>query len=403
VRHAVGKTAVNMNRAIPVAVALALTSATASAAEWEFNPTVEAGYLYDNNYRLATSGSETTVEGPLLDAQLELRSLSQKSEFTLTPRVRATYFPSESDLDAVDYFANLSWLHHGQRVETQLHGEFSDQDVVTSEQPSVDAGGGLGQPDIGDSGIVLVENRRTRASLRPSMSFDVSQKRELQFEAGYTDVSFDEQVSAAQVDYNVTDVVAGLVSRLTEQSSLITRLRGARYDIDTLEVTDGYGADVEWNTHDAAETQKYLRLGAEHVELQNGDSKVAWVAGVGMSMLLGRNELFTDLSRNVGPSSVGAVVTRDQLRVRFTRAMTPRLSFLAGVRGTHDDTVDSSLGLGARTYATGDLGLQWRWQEEYSLRVAYDYTWQKFRTAGAHAASSGALVSILYQPLQRRR
>jgi hypothetical protein len=57
----------------------------------------------------------------------------------------------------------------------------------------------------------------------------------------------------------------------------------------------------------------------------------------------------------------------------------------------------------ARSYATGDLGLQWRWQEEFTLRVAYDYTWQEFDDALVDATSSGAMVSITYEPLQRRR
>jgi hypothetical protein len=387
--------------AIPIAIAL--TSAPAGAADWEFNPTVEAGYLFDDNYRLTIPGTEIEVQGPLADAALEIRTLTPQGEFSFTPRVRATYFPDASDLDAVDYFGTLNWQHRGQRVQTLVRGEFADQDVVTSEQPSVDVGGDLGEPDIGDSGRVLVENRRMRASLRPSLSIELSPRRSLEFDAGYADVSFDTEITAAQVDYNVADVAAALVTRLTEQSSLIARLRGARYDIDTLEVTNGYGAELEWSTSNAAETRKYLRAGAQNIELQNGDSKVAWVAGAGVSFLAGRNELFADLARNVGPSSAGAVVTRDQLRLRFTRAMTPRLSLLAGLRGTHDDALDTALGLGARSYATGDLGLQWRWQEEFSLRAAYDYTWQEFRDDVTDATSSGAMVSILYQPLQRRR
>ena len=75
-------------------------------------------------------------------------------------------------------------------------------------------------------------------------------------------------------------------------------------------------------------------------------------------------------------------MTRDQLRLRWTRAMTPRLSLLAGLRGTHDDDVDTDVARSSRArYATGDVGLQWRWQEEFSLRVAYDYTWQEFDDA----------------------
>jgi hypothetical protein len=38
------------------------------------------------------------------------------------------------------------------------------------------------------------------------------------------------------------------------------------------------------------------------------------------------------------------------------------------------------------------------------LRVAADYTWQKFDDALTDdATSSGAIVSVLYEPLQRRR
>lgn len=387
-------------------LAFGAIAAPAVAADWEFNPRVEAGYLYDDNYRLATPGSEIDVSGPLLDAQLELRSLTQTSEFSLTPRVRATYFPDNSDLDAVDYFANLDWTRRGQRVNTRLRGEFAHQDIVSSEQPDVELGGDLGEPDLGDAGRVLAENRRMRMALRPSMSFDVSERRELQFDAGYADVSFDEQISDAQVDYNTADVAAGLLTRVNERVNFIARLRGARYDIDSREeVTNGYGAELQWDRRTAAETRSYLRIGAQNVELVGGDSNVAWLAGAGVNFLVGRNELFLDLSRNVGPSSAGVVVSRDQLRLRWSRAFSPRLALIAGLRGTHDEDIDDTdlSTFTERSYATGDVGLEWRWQEEFSLRVAYDYTWQEFQDAVADATSSGAMVSVTYQPLQRRR
>ena len=378
-------------------------SVPAGAAPWEWNPTVEAGYLYDDNYRLSTPGGEIEVQGPLVDAELELRTLTQTGEFSFTPRIRATYFPDETDVDAVDYFANLDWLHRGQRAETRLRGEFAQQDIVNSEQPDADSGGDLGEPDFGDSGRVLVDNRRMRASLRPSLSFELSPRRELQFDAGYTDVDYEEEISNAQTDYTTADISAGLRARLNERSTLTTRLRGATYDMQAGEEQNSYGADVQWDTRTADETRTYLRVGAQNVEVSGGDSELAWLAGAGISKAIGRNELFADLSRNVGPSSAGVVVTRDQLRVRWTRAMTPRLSFLAGVRGTNDEDVDPVSTFQPRSYVTGDVGLQWRWQEEFSLRVAYDYTWQEFEDAVDDATSSGATLSFIYQPLQRRR
>ena len=186
-------------------------------------PRIEAGYLYDDNYRLTTPGNEIDVSGPLLDAEMEWRAITPTSEFSLTPRVRATYFPDASELDAVDYFANLDWLRQGQRVNTRVRGEFAHQDIVSSEQPDSGSGGDLGEPDVGDSGIAFTDNERTRYALRPQMSFDVSERRELQFDAGYTDVSFDREISNAQVDYNTIDAAAGLLTRLNETSTLTAR------------------------------------------------------------------------------------------------------------------------------------------------------------------------------------
>jgi hypothetical protein len=378
-------------------------SLPAGAADWEFNPTLEAGYLYDDNYRLATPGNEIKVSGPLADAQLEIRALTQTGEFSFTPRIRATYFPDETDLDAVDYFANLNWEHRGQRFESRVMGEISQQDIVNTEQPDVDSGGDLGEPDFGDSGIVLLPNRRSRANIRPLLVLELSPRRELIFGAGYLDVKYDEQISEAQTDYTTADASAGFRARLNETMTLTTRLRGAQYDLDFSENTNAYGAELQWDTRTVTDTRTYLRVGAQNVEVTGGDKELAWVAGAGISKIIGRNEVFADLARNVGPSSAGVIVTRDELRLRLTRAMTPRLSLLAGIRGTHDEEVDPLATFVPRSYATGDLGMEWRWQEEFTVRAALDYTWQEFDEASTDATSSGATVSFVYQPQQRRR
>ncbi|HET9861972.1 MAG TPA: hypothetical protein VFP37_00900 [Steroidobacteraceae bacterium] len=391
---------------LAAAMAAGLLPLAAAGADWELNPTLEVGYLFDDNYRLTQPGTEIEVKGPLADAQLEIRARNPAGEFSFTPRVRGTYFPDEQDLDTVDYFATLDWQHRGQRFSSDLIAEFADQDVVNSEQPDAELppDASLGNGDIGDSGVVLVKNRRTRASLRPVFEYEMSQRRSLEFGGNVVDVGYDSEIAGAQIDFREADVYAGLVTRLSPLTSLTVRLRGANFDIDTQGESNSYGAELQWDTRNAAETRKYLRLGAQQVELLNGGTETAWLAGGGVSALLGRSQVFLDLTRGVGPSSAGVLVARDQLRLRWTYDMTPRLAFLAGIRGTHDDDVDPDSTFRERTYATGDVGLQWRWQEEFSLRVAYDYTWQKFEQSVTDAATSnGATVSFLYQPVQRRR
>ena len=85
-------------------------------------------------------------------------------------------------------------------------------------------------------------------------------------------------------------------------------------------------------------------------------------------MPVGRNELFADLTRSVGPSSAGIVITRDQLRA----ALVTRLHAAAGLPGSAcaarmTKTSTEGARYRPRSYATGDVGLQWRWQEEFSL------------------------------------
>jgi len=408
VRRAIRKPAVRRSVALGIASALALPC-MAAAADWELNPKVEAGYLFDDNYRLAQPGNEIEVQGPVVDAEVEMRARNPEGEFSFTPRVRATYFPDQSDFDTVDYFALLYWLNQGQRLRTEIRGDFSHQDIVNSEQPDAEVPGGdidLGEADFGDAGRVFVPNRRTRGSVRPTLEYEMSTRRSLEFGANVTAVTFEDQIPGAQVDYNNADLTAGLVTRITPVSSFTVRARGARFDIDTTGDSTSYGAELQWDTRTASEKRAFLRGGAQRVDFQDGDSATAWLAGAGVSMPLGRNQLFFDLSRSVGPSSAGNVITRDQLRLRWSRDLTPRVALLAGLRGTHDEDVDEDSLFQPRSYATGDIGLQWRWEEEFSLRVAYDYTWQEFDDTlldQEAATSSGAMVSVLYQPLNRRR
>jgi hypothetical protein len=392
-------------RELVAAICLALGAGQAARADavWEFTPTIEAGYMYDDNYRLTQPGTEIAVNGPVVDAALEMATITQTGQLTFTPRVHATYFSNNQDLDSVDYFGAMDWQRNGQRFDTRLRADFAQQDVLNSEQPDAGIDTGLGEPVFGDAGRIIVKNRRTRYGVRPSVSWEINQRNQFEIDASYYDVSFDEAVSQAQVGFDTTEITAGVRTRISERTTIATRLRGGYYDIEFRDVTKAYGAEMQWDTRTVKDTTRFFRIGAQNVELADGGSNVAWLAGAGLSVMLGRNELFTDLSRSVGPSSAGVVVARDQLRLRLTRAMTPRLNLLVGLRGTHDDDVDDTSSFIPRSYATADVGLEWRVKEEWSIRLAGDYTWQKYDDSADNAASTGAMASFIYQPLQRTR
>ena len=238
--------------------ALAATS-SATAANWEIAPRVEAGYRYSDNYHLGQPGTEVDVSGGEADAQVAFRSLDPRTQIEITPRIQATYFPDEPDDDSVDYFLDGRVVDVTPRRRLGVVGEFSRQDVSKSELPEGDVDSGdLGDPVQGDSGRFVEHNRRNFARVAPFVRFDVTQRQRLEFDAHYLRADFEEQFEGAQEDFSEAGVSAGWGYQLTERSSLMFRALASHYE--TTFDTDGYGGYVQWDTNFTENSRVYVRV-----------------------------------------------------------------------------------------------------------------------------------------------
>jgi hypothetical protein len=394
---------------------VAAWNSCAYGADWEFNPKVEGGYLYDDNYRLAPPGAEITVSGALADVALELRTLTPRVEFSVTPRARATYFPSDTEENSDDYFLVVNWKQRGQRANGAFRGDYAIEDVVSSEQPTTDIGTGLGEPDIAEGGRLIIRNRRELLGLQPSVSWQTAQRHELTFGARYVDVEYDFVIPGLQVGYIDAALTAAYAFDYSPRSSFITRVRASRYEIDIGENrSQAQGIELEWSRETTETTRAFVRVGAQRTELDEllvdpilGTASIAtvdemsWLAGAGVNWKGGLTEFFLDAMRTVGPNSSGFIVERDQLRLRLDRMIGPRFTFFLGARGTYDNAVNDLSVYQGRTYATGEIGFRWRMLQRLSLVASYDHTWQEFRDPNSDAKSSGALLTLLYEPHRR--
>lgn len=396
--------------AVAAAVALALGAGPVGAADWEMNPTLELGYLYDNNYRLTPPDLEDEVQGGVLDAQLELRASGPLTQFSLVPRIRASYFPDDREDDSEDYFARMNWQHRTQVMRALVRADYSQESVINSEQPSSDIDSGLGETDGADAGIVVIQNRRDLARLQPSLAYDFSQRHRLEVSADALDVTFERKIPGIQTDYRAYGLNTGFAFTHSQRSAVTVRALASRYDIDIEgNSADAYGLEVEWST-DATETVRaFVRGGAQQTIFEDneltgtpGEEVTTWLAGAGLQRSVKLTELLLDAMHSVVPNSAGLVLQRDQLRFRLKHLFTPRVSMFTGVRATRDDPVASDSLRPTRTYATGDLGFEWRVLQQLSLVTSINYTWQEFEsddTSGSESAS--AMLSFVYEPRRR--
>ncbi|HEY5758648.1 MAG TPA: hypothetical protein VIU34_22635 [Steroidobacter sp.] len=374
---------------------LAFAACSATAANWEIGPRVQAGYRYNDNYHLEQPGGEVEVSGGEADVGVTFKTIDPRTNFEITPRINATYFPDEKDEDSTDYYLNASFSDITPRRRINVPFLYSQEDVVDSELPDLNDGGGLGEPVTGDSGRFLVRNRRDFFRIAPSFGYDLTQRYRLELDAHYLQADFDNQVAGAQQDFSEFGAGAAFGFLTSQRSTLYVRALGFEYDTST--TTDAYGGEVEWNTQYSENSRAYIRLGAQQTKPENGSSDTNVIAGVGGQWASQRNTLFVDLTQSVGPVAAGTVVERYQLRLRVDHDVSQRFALRAGARLSHDEETQDGT-YPTREYAIGELGFEWRWMRQWSLIGTYNYRWQEYEDEPSDADASSFLIGIVYEP-----
>lgn len=393
-----------------LAAASAITCVTGpalAASDWIFDPRVELGAVYDDNYRLTDQpGQEIDVAGAALDAVLGMRAEGTRSKFGITPRVHSAYFPNQSSENHTDYYLDALAEKHTQRVVSAIVASFADESVVSSELAAADFPGlDLGQTASGDTGLVTVRNRRRLILANPSLQYDWTERRHLTFDLHYVDASYDDQF-AEQVGYTDYGGSAGLTWDLSQRHVFSVRVLGATYSPATSNPdTNTGGIALEWRSAPSQVRTYYFRVGARHSD-RNATSTQAEVSetnfdgGVGAAWQLQTTRFVIDLLRSTAPSSAGVVVNRDEIRFRLTHLFQPRFSAFIALRGIKTNSLEdnSTDPVRDRKYATGSTGLEWRASRQISLHGSYEYRWQEFENAPTDARSNGVLLSVVYEP-----
>ncbi len=380
---------------LPLALIACTTVSTATAANWEVAPRVQAGYRYSDNYRLYPPGQEIDVSGAEADVGVTFRTIDPRTNFEITPRINSTYFPDEKSEDANNYYLTAGFSDVTPRRRIDVPFLYSQEDVTRSELPDAGEGGGLGEPTEGDSGRFLQRNRRDFFRIAPSFAYDISQRYRMELNAHYLQADFDSQLAGFQQDFSEVGAGAGFGFLTSPRSALLVRALGFQYETTT--TTDAYGGEVEWNTQYSPNSRAYVRVGAQQTKPERGASDTNFIAGAGGQWASERNTLFLDLTRSVGPVSAGTVVERHQLRVRIDHDVSQRFALRAGARLSRDEQVEDGT-YPTREYAIGELGFEWRWLRQWSLIGTYNYRWQEYEDEPTDPDANSFLIGIVYEP-----
>ncbi len=408
-----------MRRALPtagagaayLAAALAtalLNAGPAAAADWHVYPRLELAGLYDDNYSLLPAASKVSVSGGQLGAQLAISAHTPRTEFSLTPQVRSSYFPSERDFNSTDGQLDAVLKHAWQKATLTLNAGFLDQSVFANERPeAVVPGGDQGGGGTGDSGRIVADNRQRLYRVAAQFAQRLGQRSNLEASAGYVSADYQRQIVGAQLDYRNGDGYLGWAYDATQSDTLRIGAVAEDYRTDSASLSSSHtdGLRAEWAHQISPTLRSYLRLGGARTTYDQpatgarpaSASNATYAAGLRGSYQV--TEIYLDASRSIEPNGTGFLVRRDQLQFNLTRQLRPLLNGSIGILGI-SDAATGGVGAAAfadRHYAVGRLQFERRFTRAWSLTGRYEYAWQKFSGEDSNRRGNRVDISMIYE------
>jgi hypothetical protein len=376
----------------------------AKAADWHWDPRVDFSGNYDDNYGLESGQAQNaSVAGASLDASLRASILDPNTKFEITPRVRAVYYPGQTEFDSNNAFVDSQFQHIWQRANFSLNEMFWSQDVLRSYLPTSEVGAPLGQSSPGaDLASISERVRQNLLVLTPTADFDLSPRERLEVQAQYQNVNYSKEIYGEVQNFMNFSGSVGLGFAVSPQSTVT--IRGIALDLKPSAGSGAttYGAEGQWDTHISQVMQAYAKLGVEHTSFdlaQYGESSATSVSGgAGISRKFLAYDLFADFSRSVSPDSAGTVVVRDDLRLRLEHKFSGRASGYVGLRGIDLQALGNSTGFTGQHYGQAALGVEWRMLRQFSIISEYAYTTLKESDAAQTPGSNAVTITLRYEP-----
>ncbi|MGH8220021.1 MAG: hypothetical protein ACREUT_15880 [Steroidobacteraceae bacterium] len=391
-----------------VAAALAYAASAApghAATNWTYDPRVEVGGTYDDNYLLGeTPADQVAVWGPFVNALVDLHGASPRNDFIVTPQVHATLFPGHSEDQSTDGYLNATDTFTTLRTKSVLTGAYANQTIAAADfLPATFPGVELGQPVVSGSGVIVQLERQQSLNLAPSTSIQFSQRGHVDLSVDY-DRAWFSQNQAGQIAFQSVSGTAGVGYIASQRSDLSLRGNYISFDPGGTEPSAKHsGLDGEWDYRESTILHFYARAGVGATRGQSAEGRTVTLTdfegGIGARWTYQITDVVVDLLRTAVPSSFGVLVNQDELRFRVTRRFTPMVAGFFALRGIRTVAAESqATNVPNRSYATGSAGLEWRITRDYSLEASYSYAYQKYENDPLHAASNTLGVSIVYEP-----
>jgi len=375
---------------------------TTEAAEWRIEPILRVGADFDDNPFLSVrTDFEESVNGTIVEGAAKIVYTSQRTDFSITPRIRNRKYDSDTDLDSDDQFLRVNFTARTQSTDFRFRGNYSRESTRTAERADTDFD--VDDPsDIpeDESGRVGIRDRRERLVLQPSILFRMSDISALSARVNYQDVRYDEAFAGILTDYTDSRLTLSYSRAFSPRNTAILATSYRKYDTaSSSESVNGVSLNVGFDRRFTETTRLRAMAGLEDTELVGADSEMAWVADISLFRQLETITLLAQYRRSVSASGVGQLGARDSVNLNFTRDLNDTITAGLGARIYQTSAVnDTSQNFNNQNYVQLRSNFVWNLSETFSLEADYRYTFLDRESLGESSNSNEITIWLNYAP-----
>jgi len=383
------------------------------AADWEAVPDIRIEAETNDNPAINSVGSTETqlidsANRLLADVILRIRKAEPRGEITFEPRVRSDKYAEDEAqiLESTDWFLRSNGVQRGQTVQLGYSADLAQERILGLEfLETLPSDPVNDDPSAITTNSVGVNEKRTRVGLSPYIEIEMNSRSTVRIDGRLVDVDYANDTIPGRTDF-LDRAIGGEYRRAlrNQRATFGVRLFASGYEATTnSNTTDVRGAELfysremtellSWNISGGTQRSDYaLTTGGRRV--RGTDDTPTF--GLGIDKRGERSAMRTELLRRMTPDAQGFVAPRDELRVSWTRKMSPRVDGRLAVRAIDAEGLPGVAG-SERRYGRMELGMDWAIRPTWSFIASYSYAKNSSDlTTGDPADSNAIRIGVRY-------
>jgi hypothetical protein len=375
-------------------------------ADWETIPDITLEAEMNDNPALRSGADAVFLdEGSRLiaDVMMRFRNAEPRGELTFEPRVRQdAYAEDEAQvLESTDVFLRSNGVLRGQTVRIGYSSDIAKERIlgvefldVLPEDPLADDTTEIATTPVG------LNEERTRFGVSPYVDIELNSRSTIVLDGRIVDVDYEADTVTGRSDFLDREIGGEYRHALRGQrGTLGVRPFATGYEAElNNNVTDTRGIEISYERA-ASELWSWRIMGgvqradfaltSEGRRIRGSDDTPIWA--IGLTKRAERSAMRTEIARRVSPDAAGFVAARDELRLSWTRMMSPRVSGRFDLRAIDSEGVNQVQGTD-RQYGRAELGLDWQLRPTWSFVASYAYARSSSSTTIDGTADSNTLT-----------